>query len=145
MMPFYAWIGIAIIGTLCAIRFWPVTAIDIAADHGKKPNYYQSSEHEGLFDVPASTLEAAFMAWISKQPRMKEVSTNRTGFFRATYVQRSLVFGFPDIISVQIKTVTPTSASIALMSKSKFGYSDFGVNRKRVKTLLAGLRQQLGT
>ena len=149
-MSIYVWLAAVGIVALSLFRFWPVTAPEIgsdffATDHGTKPNYYQSSEEEGRFEVPSDQLETAFIAEMLELPRMKVLALNRSDSFSATYVQRSLIFGFPDIISVQITPRSETSAGITLFSQSKFGYSDFGVNRKRVKSLLAGLRQQFGT
>lgn len=149
-MSIYVWMAIFGIVALSLFRFWPITAPEngsdfFASDHGTKPNYYQSSAQEGLFDVSADQLETAFTAQMSDLPRMKALVVNRSDGFYATYVQRSMVFGFPDIITVQITPRSESGTSIVLFSKSKFGYSDIGVNRKRVKSLLAGLRQQLGT
>jgi uncharacterized protein (DUF1499 family) len=146
----YFWLGFSCIVALCVFRFWPVTSANITtdiftADHGRKPNYYLSNENEGQFNVSANALENAFIAQLSNTPRLKETFVNRSDVFLATYVERSLVVGFPDVMSVKIETRSPSSAAITLFSQSKFGYSDFGVNRKRVKNLLAGLRQQLGT
>ena len=55
-----------------------------------------------------------------------------------TYVQRSAVLGFPDYITV--KTVeTEKGAGLIIWSRSRFGYSDLGVNKKRIDGWLASL------
>jgi uncharacterized protein (DUF1499 family) len=149
-MPFFFWLSISVVILLTVFRFWPVTGAgntsDIfTVDHGNRPNYYQSTENEGQFNVPITALEDALAVQIAKTPRIKQTFADRTVGFCATYVERSFVFGFPDILSVKIEELSPSTAIITLHSQSKFGYSDFGVNRKRIKKLLAGLRQQLGT
>lgn len=47
-------------------------------------------------------------------------------------IQRSRVFRFPDKISVQFIVVTKEKSSLAIYSRSKYGYYDLGVNRRRV-------------
>ena len=55
-----------------------------------------------------------------------------------TYVQRSRIFGFPDFVSVRAVGV-PGGSALIVWSRSRFGYGDFGVNRARVESWLAGL------
>lgn len=55
---------------------------------------------------------------------------------RATYVQRSLVIGFPDYITVEAMQ-TDDGAALAVWSRARYGYSDWGVNRERVEAWLA--------
>ena len=54
---------------------------------------------------------------------------------QADFVARSSVFNFPDLIAVQ---VTPESRLI-LWSRSVYGRSDLGVNRKRLLAWLGAL------
>ncbi|MEM7060762.1 MAG: DUF1499 domain-containing protein [Pseudomonadota bacterium] len=53
-----------------------------------------------------------------------------------TYVQRTTVLGFPDYISVKAIEVDGGSALI-IWSRSRYGYSDLGVNKKRIDAWLA--------
>lgn len=55
-----------------------------------------------------------------------------------TYVQRSTVFGFPDYISVKAVAVEGGSALI-IWSRSRYGHSDWGVNKDRVERWLTQL------
>jgi uncharacterized protein (DUF1499 family) len=59
------------------------------------------------------------------------------------YVARSAVFNFPDLIMVQVNEEGPDSSSLIVYSRSVYGRSDFGVNRKRVETLFGLLRSKL--
>ncbi len=58
---------------------------------------------------------------------------------RADYVVRSRVFGFPDIVLMQALPVGDGQSGLVLYSYSVKGHYDFGVNRARVRTLLAAL------
>lgn len=55
-----------------------------------------------------------------------------------TYVQRSAIFGFPDYISVKAVPVEGGSALI-IWSRSRYGQSDWGVNKARVDGWLTQL------
>jgi uncharacterized protein (DUF1499 family) len=76
--------------------------------------------------------EAARSAVLSL-PRTQIVSESK-GYLHAEC--RSGVFGFVDDLELHLR---PQSDSIAVRSASRLGYSDFGVNRKRVESLRAAL------
>lgn len=60
----------------------------------------------------------------------------------AAYVARSLVFNFPDTIEVKV-TPKDSGSVLVIYSASKYGESDFGVNRKRIDAWLAQLDADL--
>lgn len=55
------------------------------------------------------------------------------------YVVRSAVFNFPDLVTVQVSSVEPDASTLTIYSRSVYGYSDFGANRKRIDIWLAAL------
>lgn len=57
---------------------------------------------------------------------------------RITYRQRSAVFGFPDYVTVTAVEVEGGAAPV-LWSRSRYGYSDLGVNRARIDRWIAAL------
>ncbi|MEL7469400.1 MAG: DUF1499 domain-containing protein [Pseudomonadota bacterium] len=65
---------------------------------------------------------------------------SRTGPARA-YVQRSPIFGFPDIISVEAIDLgtgdAGQRASLVIFSRAVYGYADLGVNRARIERWLS--------
>lgn len=63
---------------------------------------------------------------------------------QAQWVERSPRANFPDIITAECVT-TPAGTSLFLYSRSLFGYSDLGVNAKRVARWLAALAEALPT
>lgn len=58
--------------------------------------------------------------------------------FQAQWVVRSSILNFPDIVVAQLLPAT-AGAGLFLYSRSLFGESDFGANRKRVEAWLAAL------
>ena len=54
---------------------------------------------------------------------------------RLTYVTRSLVFGFPDYT-----TLEHADGRLRAHARLRFGYSDMGVNRRRLEGLVAALQ-----
>ena len=55
------------------------------------------------------------------------------------YVQRSLVFRFPDTIWIQVLPLDANRSTLAIYSRSAYGRYDFGVNRSRVQAWLAAI------
>jgi uncharacterized protein (DUF1499 family) len=62
---------------------------------------------------------------------------------QAHYVARSALFNFPDLITVQVTPANPGSSTLIVYSRSVYGRSDLGVNRKRVDTWLAALQTKI--
>ncbi|MFQ5622932.1 MAG: DUF1499 domain-containing protein [Paracoccaceae bacterium] len=56
-----------------------------------------------------------------------------------TYVQRTPTLRIPDYISVKLVPLADDRSTIAVFSRSRFGYGDMGVNEKRVRGWLATL------
>ena len=142
-------IAVAVVAIL-SLRFWPLSNADFHVDPftiapPNSPNFYLSKNEEGIFSVPAHSLVQALEKMVATLPRVTRISAGSDGLFHVTYVSRSLVFGFPDLISIKILESSPTSSKIKLFSRSRFGHSDLGVNRARVQVWLATLRENLGT
>lgn len=114
------------------------------------PNYYLScpakycnvtpNQESRIYPISQKILIADWNKAIALQPRVKLISSTANQF---NYVQRSLIFRFPDYISVRFIEITPQQSTIALYSQSKYGYSDFGVNKKRVISWLQALDKQI--
>jgi uncharacterized protein (DUF1499 family) len=58
-------------------------------------------------------------------------------------VARSALFNFPDLITVQVTPSTSGGSTLIVYSRSAYGQSDLGVNRKRVDTWLAALQTKI--
>lgn len=81
----------------------------------------------------AETLDAVAMS----EPRVERLAGSAADG-HITYVQRSAIMRFPDYISVRVMP-EGEGASLAIYSRSRYGYSDMGVNEARVRRWLGRL------
>lgn len=58
--------------------------------------------------------------------------------WQAQWVARSAVLNFPDVVAAELRAA-PDGAQLFLYSRSLFGHSDLGVNRRRVDAWLEAL------
>jgi uncharacterized protein (DUF1499 family) len=117
------------------------------AERTGKPNDVLVAPEGGDIPSPvyAETPEAlmrAFDAVATAQPRVSVVAGDPAEAF-VTYVQRSRLVGYPDYISVKA-VPAEGGAALAIWSRSRFGYSDMGVNRARIEDWLAQLAAAQG-
>ena len=95
------------------------------------------------YEVSAARLYAAVSAVAAAQPRTFPLKAFDDRL-QAHFVARSTAIGFPDLIAVQAFADGPDRSTVALWSRSVYGYSDFGVNRRRVAAWLAALDAKVG-
>lgn len=88
--------------------------------------------------LPAQELAAKVTATLLAEPRTELMMQDADGH-RFVFVQRSRLFRFPDTVNIAIMAVDDTHATLALYSRSNYGYGDLGVNRARVEDWLAKL------
>jgi uncharacterized protein (DUF1499 family) len=125
--------------------------IDFATlDTGPKPNTFlvlpegfeaaaEPDLKSPVFEVEPARLLEAFKETALAAPRTAVV---REGDGQIELVQRSAVFRFPDYITAQAAPAEGGSA-LCIFSRSKIGYSDLGVNAKRIKAWLEALSARL--
>lgn len=108
----------------------------------KSPNYYlvcppgvcQDTHPESpQFNVNAVQLQQICETMIAKQPRVKQLHLCNN---HMVYIQRSKFWRFPDYIDIEILPIDDTHATLAMYSRSRYGYYDFKVNQQRVKDWL---------
>ncbi len=96
------------------------------------------------FPAPVYTANPTLMAkafddFVLRQPKTIRIAGSvEEGWM--TYVQRSERLNFPDYISVKFIDLNGGRSTVAIYSRSRFGYSDMGVNAARVNGWLASLR-----
>lgn len=96
-----------------------------------------------VFDADADRLEAAVLAVAQRQPRVEQLGGDSVE--RAyEFVETTKGFGFPDHISVHVWPLPDGRSTLGIYSRSRYGWSDMGVNRRRVERWLAGIRRELG-
>ena len=113
-----------------------------------KPNQYlvcprgYCSEAKGAeateFDVPVEQLRKEWEGLIASEPRVEVLAKH--GDMQVDYVQRSARFRFPDIITVRFVELSASRSTLAIYSRSVYGHSDFGVNKRRVEGWIQKLR-----
>jgi uncharacterized protein (DUF1499 family) len=127
--------------------------IDFASlELGSSPNQYliapadatpraKPDAESPVFGVPPERLRDAFSAVVAEAPRTKLLGQSDHGM-RQSLVQRSAVFRFPDYIDVSVLPAGGDGSTIAIYSRSRFGYSDMGVNRRRVEDWMTALQRK---
>ena len=132
-----------------------VKPVVIDFNHLKRPgspNYYLACPKDACnikpdiespcFDVSAIQLQEAWQKVIDNVVRYTELSRN-VDENQIQYVQRSLIMRFPDYVTVHFMPLAEGASTLAILSYSKYGHSDFGVNKKRVDSLLSSLKGDL--
>ncbi len=94
-----------------------------------------------VYNVAPADLYAAISKIAVEMPRTFTL-VKYDDHLEAAFVARSRVFNFPDIIEVKVAP-QGTGSTLILYSASRYGSSDFGVNRKRVEQWLAALATAL--
>ncbi len=92
-----------------------------------------------VFPVPASRLYAGLITMAAAQPRTF-LAVEYPAERQAHFVARSTVFNFPDLIAAQVSEAGADHSMLVLYSRSVYGYSDLGVNRRRLDDWLVALR-----
>ena len=90
------------------------------------------SEHDGVRYLHLDSI------WIQGGMRIRKPQV-----VEIDYVQRTQLMRFPDLVSVRFYDLAGGQSSIAIYSRSVYGYSDMGTNRRRVERWLARLRAEL--
>ena len=91
-----------------------------------------------VYDVASAELRDALLHVISRHSRT-EIRGMDEEAKAYEFVQYSPVLNFEDLISVRVIPQGHTHATLAIYSRSRTGYYDFGVNRKRIEAWLEEL------
>lgn len=94
-----------------------------------------------VYKIPARELRAAFARVLASEPKIAVAHTNNATM-TDRYIQRTGRLGFPDTIIVRFLDRPDGQSTLALYSRSRFGESDFGVNRARIERWLTKLATQ---
>jgi len=127
----------------------PLPAVDFALlKLGRRPNQYlvcppgicRAAAHAEppVFDMPPEALRDAMRAVALSQPdtvlARHDEAANQDDF-----IQRTRLMRYPDIITVRYLDDGGGKSTLAIYSRSVYGYSDRGVNRARVQSWLEQL------
>lgn len=117
------------------------------------PNYYlvcppkycsiTPNEISPVYPIEVRHVDIHLKQVIERQPRITLIAEDKENY-RYTYIQRTKYLGFPDTINVQLLSLGENHTTVLIYSQSKYGYSDLGVNKARVKNWLFELSEDLG-
>ena len=95
------------------------------------------------YNVPADKLKEEINKIVMKQPRIQFIASDYEKTQRIEYVQRTLFFRFPDVITFQIIPLDDKKSTFAAHSYSVYGASDLGVNKDRITTWIRELNYDI--
>jgi len=91
-----------------------------------------------IYTAPAAVMAKAFDDYVITQPNVVRLAGGvEEGWL--TYVQRTPVMRMPDYISVKFIDFEDGGSTLAIYSRSRYGYGDMGVNKARVELWLQSL------
>jgi uncharacterized protein (DUF1499 family) len=89
-----------------------------------------------VYGVSAAKLRNEILRVVIAQPRVSHTLSDEAEHYD-DFVARSALFGFPDLVSIQAIELGKNKATLALYSRSVYGRSDLGVNKRRSLAWLA--------
>ncbi len=96
-----------------------------------------------VFDSSAEMLRGRWKAMVRRQPRISQFREDAAAG-QIECVARSRVMRFPDTITAEFIPQGEGRSTIAIYSRARYGYRDFGVNRARITRWLALLADEAG-
>lgn len=108
------------------------------------PDFCAAEAHEKspVFDEPVQLLRERWFALVERQPRTELVNSDLENQ-RYTFRVKTAVVHFPDDVTVQFIALGDKRSTLAIYSRSHYGYSDLGENRRRVQSWLRELAGSL--
>ncbi len=89
-----------------------------------------------VFEGSAETLRGRWRAMLERQPRISRIREDAAAG-QIECVERSRVMRFPDTITAEFMPRGEGRSTIAIYSRARYGYRDFGVNKARITSWLA--------
>ena len=141
MKPVLIFCVLVIAGVLAFIRLAPsnpdIWHVDPqAAKKPRKPNAFILRPDSEKHPSPEFAMTAGALAQAFDDLALSDAGVSRLAGtpeeLWVTYIARSRVMGYPDYISVRFLELGQNRSTLAVYSRARFGYRDFGVNRSRV-------------
>lgn len=158
MLRFLGWVLLAFVllvaGAMLYVRLAPLDAatwhVDpVSAPTPETPNSFRvlapgatpapEEMVSPVYAVPPAELMQAFDRMALAQPRTERLAGTPDGQSFVTYVQRTPLVAYPDYVSVRAVPVGEGQSALVILSRSRFGKSDLGVNRARITQWIAAL------
>jgi uncharacterized protein (DUF1499 family) len=96
-----------------------------------------------VFPIGADRLWRTWMDFASRHPRTA-LQAEDAQARRSLHVQRSTALRFPDLVQAEVVALGTERSGLVLDSRSRFGWWDLGVNRRRVTRWLDDLQRAVG-
>ena len=93
------------------------------------------------FDLPSDSLFQNIETVIKEMGVIEFQSDAENGTIHAVF--RIPIFGFKDDVNIAVEQDSAGHSALHIRSASRVGYSDLGVNRRRVNRILKKLNQKL--
>lgn len=90
------------------------------------------NEEAPLYEIPANKLRVEINKVVMRQPRISFIAEDKPTN-RLEYVQRTLIFRFPDVITWKVIPINDKESTFEVYSSSVYGAGDLGVNADRIK------------
>ncbi len=133
--------AIVILGFAAYVRFAPSDPESwhtdpLSAKKPRTPNAFLMLPGTGKYPSPeyavtAAVLARAFDDLALSHPNVSRLAGGPASLF-TTYIARTPLMAYPDYISVRAIDLGNGRAALAVFSRARFGYSDRGLNRKRL-------------
>lgn len=99
----------------------------------------KADEASPTFAVSPLLLRDRWLEMASAEPRVRLVGAGKDRL-HLVFIQHSFLFRFPDVINVEFLPTSKGGSTIVLLSRARYGESDFGVNAHRVGAWIAKLK-----
>lgn len=100
------------------------------------------NDESPVYDVPVDKLRRIWRDVALSQPRVAMVRDDPNNY-QCEFIQRSFLFRFPDTITVQFVPIDDEHSTCAIFSRSRYGYRDMGVNRRRVQRWMGAVSKRV--
>lgn len=92
-----------------------------------------------IFETSAAELRRNFLEAVETLPRVTLIARDAENE-QYDFEARTPIIGFPDTVTVRFLAVAEQRSSVALYSRSHYGHSDLGWNKRRVNSWLELLK-----
>ncbi len=142
-----------VVGFLAYVRFAPLNAEQwhqdpMTAPTPATPNSWRiaapgqdpgaAGQASPVYRASAGELLAAFEKVALSKPHTEKLAGSAADGF-VTFVQRTPLVRYPDYISVRAVDLGDGTSALSVLSRSRFGKSDLGVNKARMEEWLKEL------
>lgn len=103
----------------------------------------QQHRVSAVYAMPAEELASVWFEIVEVKLRVQQMSVDNGDLNQVDYVQRTELMQYPDWITVRFIDLEARKSTLAIYSRSVYGYSDRGVNKARIDAWLDELESLL--